>query len=232
VKTSLIRFTVLLIALVMLNASPATAEMILGTETEGNGGYGVGFSFDPEVNLVIGQQFTLNQDIIANSITLYLNGDGSDSQQSPMTLQLMNAIGFDATASNVLGTWNALFPSGTPDGEHAPRTFDGLNVPLPAGTYYLVVSSPEGYKSGWGTGAELLPSSFGSVGSAFVGIAGGGGVADYTFLATDNPQDGHANFVLEGVIPEPATWLLAAVGVGGVMLLARRKYSLSAWMSL
>lgn len=197
------------------------AELIVGTDVEGNGGYGVGFSFDPNVNLVIGQEFDLSQAAIADSITLYLNGDGTDNPQGDFTLQVMNAIGPNATNANVLWSGAGAFPSGALPTGHAPVTFSGLTLALDPGAYFLVVSSAAGPGTGWGTGADVLPGGIGTVGASYVGIAFGGSVADYTYFG--DPGEGHANFVINSV-PEPTTVVLAVVG-GLYWVAFRRRHS-------
>ncbi len=204
--------TVVLLAVVLCGASWARADLIVGTDVEGNGGYGVGFSFDSDANLVIGQEFSLSASIVADSITLYLNGDGTDNPQGAFTLQLMNLIGPTATNANVLATEVGTFPAGALPTGHAPVTFSGLGLLLNAGDYYLVVSSAAGPGVGWGTNADILPSAIGTVGSSYVGIAFGGALADYTYFDPDNPGEGHANFRIDSV-PEPSSLLLAALGL-------------------
>jgi hypothetical protein len=209
--------TLLLIAAVLGCMTTARADVIVGTEPEGNGGYGVGYSFDTNVNLIIGQEFTLGSPVVADSITLYLNGDGTDNPQGQFTLQVMDLIGPTATSANVLSTQVGTFPGGIlPDG-HAPVTFGGLGLPLGPGTYYLVVSSAAGPNTGWGTGATELPSLVGSIGGSFVGIAVDSGVADYTYFNPNEPNDSHANFVINAV-PEPSTVLLACCGAIGLLI--------------
>jgi len=199
--------------------SVAQAELIVGTEPEGNGGFGVGFSFSSDANLIIGQQFSLSSPVVADSITLYLNGDGTDGPQSEFMLQVMNQIGPDATAANVLLTAFGSFPAGFPDA-HAPVTFSSLGLPLGAGAYYLVVSSGGGNGSGWGSGANELPGGVGTIGTAFVGIAGGGAVATYVDLDPNNPNEGHTNFTITASVPEPASCCLL---LSGIALFALRR---------
>jgi len=197
-------------------ASLAQAELIVGTETEGNGGFGLGFSFDPEVNLVLGQAFTLSQAVVADSITVYLNGDESNQ----FTLQVMDLIGGSATPANILLTRTGNFPDAASQVTgHGPVTFGSLGLPLGIGTYYLVLSSDGGPDTGWGSGADSLPGGVGTVGNAYVGIAVGGSVGDYTLLNPDDPNEGHTNFRIDAV-PEPNSALLLLVG--GVLLVGVR----------
>jgi len=195
------------------------AELIVGTEPEGNGGYGVGFSFDPNVNLAIAQQFSVSQATTAGSITVYMNGDGTENPQGNFTLQLMDLIGAGATAADILWSGVGAFPVGVPNG-HAPVTFTGLSLPLDPGTYYLVVTSDAGPGTGWGTGAAVLPGGIGTVGASYVGITIGGTVADYTSFGDPNQDGTYTNFVINQV-PEPAGILLLALGLCGCWMLRR-----------
>jgi len=198
-------------------ASIAQAELIVGTETEGNGGFGLGFSFDPEVNLVLGQAFTLSQPVVADSITVYLNGDESNQ----FTLQVMDQIGGSATPANVLLTRTGNFPDAPSQiTGHGPVTFSSLGLPLGVGTYYLVLSSDGGPDTGWGSGASSLPGGVGTVGSAYVGIAIGGGVGDYTLLQDPTEPENNLNFRIDAV-PEPNSALLLLLG--SVMLVGAKQ---------
>ena len=203
--------TVLVLTLATAFNNALHAYLIVGTEPEGNGGYGVGFSFDPEVNLIIGQEFTLNQAITLDGIHVFLNGNGTGGPQSNFTLYLTDAIGDTATAANVLATMTGTFPD-NPPGTHAPVSFYGFGPSLDAGTYYLVITSDGGAGSGWGSGAPIIPTTYGTVGSAFVGIVGGGAVGDYTNLDPGNPQAGNVNFQFTR-IPEPASIIMLAAFV-------------------
>jgi len=201
-----------IVLLMVACASTARAELIVGTETEGNGGFGVGFSFVRDINLVIGQEFSLNGAVVADSITLYLNGNGNDEPQAEFMLQVMDGIGEAATDANVLLTRFGNFPSGDMNGGHAPVTFDSLGLGLGAGTYYLVVTSAGGPDIGWGSNGLELPSALGTVGSAFVGI-GIGEVGTYKSLDPQNPNEGHANFRIDSAVPEPSSIVLLLCGM-------------------
>lgn len=209
-------------ATVALFCPVAQASLIVGTEPEGNGGFGVGFSFSSDVNLIIGQAFTLTSAATIDSITLYLNGDGSNDPQAQFTLQVMNLIGPTATSANVLLTEVGTFPAGVLPTGHAPVTFSGLGLSLSDGTHYLVVSSAGGPGDGWGFNGPVLPSSLGTVGGAYVGIVTGGGVADYTNLEPNtNPDILNTNFRIDSAaaphgVPEPmslAIWSIGSLGM-------------------
>lgn len=202
--------------------SPIVAQggLVVGTEPEGDGGFGVGFSFSADVNLVIAQEFWVNEPARADNITVYLNGDGTDNPQGEFTLQVMNQIGPAATAANVLWSETGTFPAGPLPTGHAPVTFTGVGVDLDMGSYYLVISSAAGPGTGWGTGANLLAGGIGEIGNSFVGIVTGGGVGDYTALEPTNPSASRTNFRIDAV-PEPASLLLALVGLPAAMAIRR-----------
>lgn len=211
--------------LVLLGVSPVQAGFVVGTEPEGNGGYGVGFSFASDVNLIIAQQFSLNSAIVADSITLYLNGDGTNDPQGEFTLQVMNQIGAGATNANVLLTTNGTFPGGVLPTGHAAVTLGGLNLALGAGTYYLVVSSAAGPGTGWGAGATEIPSALGTVGASYVGIAIGGAVADYTLFDAPNTSFANANFRIDSAspVPEPTSLIMLLGGSIAVASVRRKR---------
>jgi len=201
-------------------AMPTHAAVILGTEQEGTGGYGLGYSFSEDTNLTVGQSFTLNQPVDLSAITVFVNGDDTADPQPSFTLYLTEAIGSAATAADVLFSSNANFPSGFPD-EHPAVTFP-TSVSLSAGTYYIVLSSgvveEGGTGTGWGSGGEILPSTYGTVGDAYVGITTAQG--DYTSLDPENPSAGdHANFQLS-IVPEPTA---ATLLVPAALLMIRRR---------
>lgn len=208
-------FAVVALAVVALGLPPARAQ-VLGTTAEGNGGFGLGYSFSAETNLVIGQSFALDTSTPIASITVYVNGDGTAAPQDQFTLTLTNNIGSSATAANVLYTGIGTFPNSL-GGEHGPVTFLP-NLTLGSGTYYIVLSSDGGPGTGWGTGGDLLPTTLGSVGSSYVGITSS--VGTYQDLDTSNPNSSRANFLVTAV-PEPAG--LSLIALVGVPLLKRRR---------
>jgi hypothetical protein len=211
-----------LAAIILVGVSSAQAGFVVGTngDTNANGGYGVGFSFAQDVNLIIGQEFTLNSGVVADSITVYLNGTGVGQFQ----LQLMGLIGPTATAANVFFSDVGTFPN-TPSGGHLGVTFSGLGLPLSAGTYYLVVSSAAGPGTGWGTGADIVPSALGTIGSSFVGIAFGGAVANYTDFDPGSPNSSYTNFHINDIrgVPEPSSIALMLSGSVSLFVLRAMK---------
>lgn len=197
----------------------ARGEVVLGTEAEGNGGYGVGFSFESNTNLVIGQAFTLNQAVELSSITVFVNGNESEDPQGSFNLTLTDLIGSSAGSANVLFTDSGIFHTSAA-GEHDPVVFSAP-LALQPGTYYIVLSS-DASGSGWGTNAQLLPGSVGTVDYSYVGFVFGGGVGNYQSLDPDNPNtENYANFQLNAV-PEPALlgWLAPTV----LMMVGRRAH--------
>jgi hypothetical protein len=210
------------LALVATLAAPAaTAAPLVGTDpAAANGGFGIGFSFD--------QQFSIGAaPATVGGISVWLNGLGSGT----FTLQVMDAIGGTATASNVLLTLVGNLPNIT--GGHEELAFTGLNLALAASTdYFLVISSGAGPDTGWGTTTELLAGTPGTVGSSFVGIGFGGAVADYTLLDTNNPSELLTQFRIDpvaptggGSVPLPSTLALSALGLLGATTLRRRRLS-------
>jgi hypothetical protein len=209
---------------VSLAAVPLTAAAapLVGTDpAQDDGGFGIGFSFDPNVNLVIAQQFGIGAaPATVGGISVWLNGRGVGQ----FTLQVMSAIGSAATASNVLLMLTGNLPNVTSG--HQEVAFTGLNLALAAATdYYLVVSSAAGPDTGWGTTTGVLPGLPGTVGSSFVGIRTGGGVADYTFLDPVNTNTSLTLFRLDPVatVPVPSTFALAALGAAGLLVASRRR---------
>jgi hypothetical protein len=215
----------------LLLTAPMTghAALVAGTGTDTTGGFGVGFSFSSDVNLVIGQQFFPTIPVIANSITLYLNDDNAANGADAFTLYVTNAIGASATAANVLATLSGTFP--LTSGGHAPVTFSSLALPLlpaplaPDG-YFLVLASSGGPDTGWGTGATPISSPLGTIGNSYVGIVLGGGVGDYTTLDPLDPNSSITAFrvdTLAAPIPEPSTYALMLAGLGFVGFVAHRR---------
>jgi hypothetical protein len=218
-------------AATLMLAAPMTthAVLIAGTANDTTGGFGVGFSFDPDVNLVIAQQFAVTAPIIADSVTVYLNDDNATNGADPFTLYITNAIGPAATAANVLATLGGTFPL-TGGAGHAAVTFSSLALPLlpaplaPDG-YFLVIASPGGPDTGWGTGGTPIPSALGTIGNSYVGIVFGGGVGDYTTLDPGSPNSSITAFRVDAVaaIPEPSTYALMLAGLGLVGWIARKR---------
>lgn len=232
--------SVFALVLVFGAASRAEASSIVGTGNDGNGGYGIGFSFSPSYNLVIGQSFTMGgTSQVADSITVYLNGLGVGT----FTLQLMNQIGPTATGANVLTSLVGALPNNSSG--HSAVTFNGLSINLAASqTYYLVITSAAGPNTGWGSFGPTLIEPLGTVGSAFVGIRGDGGVGDYTYLDPNSPATfdhdndpntpeifNNTSFLITGnpatpaAVPEPGSLILLGTGLAGAAIFLRRKRS-------
>lgn len=197
-------------------STSARAAPVVGTDPGAdNGGFGIGFSFADDVNLVIAQQFSLQAATTAGGISVWLNGLG----EGQFTLQVMSAIGAGASAADVLLALEGNLPD-VSDG-HLEVAFTGLSLNLAAATdYYLVISSDAGPGTGWGTTTEILDGLPGTVGNTFVGSAGGGAVADYTALDTDHPNPSMTLFRIDdapatpgGTVPEPSSLALAAVAL-------------------
>lgn len=218
------------LAAIAIGVSSVRADFVVGTngDTNHNGGVGVGFSFSTDFNIIVGQEFTLNSALVIDSITLWLNGDGTNNPQSQFLLQVMDQIGPTATAANVLYSATSTFPLGTAPNTHDPVSFGSVGLALGAGTYFLVASSAGGTGSGWGTGADVIASALGTVGPVFVNGAFKNGVADYTFLdpTSPNPDFSHANFAINRIdaVPEPTSIALLMSGaVTGLVVAAARR---------
>ncbi len=198
-------------------AAASAAPVLVGTDPAGsNGGFGIGFSFDPGVNLVIAQQVRIGPDAATvGGISVWLNGLGVGG----FTLQVMDAIGASASAANVLLSRTGALPNVT--GGHLEVAFGGLSLALAGNTdYYLVVSSAAGPDTGWGTTDQLLATMPGSVGDTYVGLAFGGAVADYTALDIGNPNPLRTQFRIDavavppvGTVPAPTTLALAGLAL-------------------
>jgi hypothetical protein len=216
-------------------ASGAQAALIAGAANDTTGvGFGVGFSFAPDVNLVIAQGFDVTAPTSIGSVTVYLNDD-DPSNNPPLesfTLYITRAIGAAATAADVLATLTGSIPLTPPGaGAHFAVTFPGLSIPVvpvaaTLNDYFLVIASAGGPGTGWGANGTPLAG----VGNAFIGIVGGGGVGDYTTPDPNSPSTGvitHMNFLVEtaavsGTVPEPGSLALLGIAIG-VFGLARRR---------
>ncbi|MGC4031744.1 MAG: hypothetical protein QM754_08425 [Tepidisphaeraceae bacterium] len=144
----------------LLSLSAATSwasVVVVGTEAEGDGGYGVGKSLDETYHLIIAQQFTLTATTPLESITVYVNGDGTANPQDAFDFYLTDAIGASATAANVLASGTGTFPNSL-NGEHGPVTF-ATPITLSAGSYFITLTSAEGQGSGWGRTPRQSPPS-------------------------------------------------------------------------
>lgn len=202
------------------------APVLVGTDpAAADGGFGLGFSFAPDVNLVIAQQFSIGSAAATvGGISVWLNGLGTGS----FTLQVVDTIGASATAANVLLSLTGSMPNIT--GGHQEVAFSGLSLALAASTdYYLVLSSAAGPDTGWGTTTTAsLPGMPGSVGPSFVGIAVGGAVGDYTLLDPANPNSSTTQFRIDsavgapgGTVPLPSSLALAGLALLAVAGLQR-----------
>lgn len=228
------RIAAFVLALSIGSAVSAHATSIVASGPTGeNGGYGVGYSFARDVNLIIGQAFTMGgTSFIADQVTVWLNDWEGGASNEAFTLQIMDQVGAGATAANVLYTAGGTFPDS--EGGHLPVSFSGINIALNAGTtYYLVVSSSAGQNPngvggghGWGTvdgGPGSFIETFATVGSPYVGIEVGGGLADYNDL-NENATGGRTMFAVDGhlptslsEVPEPTTMLLTMSGLAFVV---------------
>jgi hypothetical protein len=229
-RNRIIAFTA---ALLLTGAVSAQASAIVGTSTAGeNGGYGLGWSFQNDVNLAIGQAFTMGAAAqLLNAATVWLNDYEGGFSGASFTFQIMDAVGASATAANVLYQTSALFPD-TEGGPHAPVTMSGIGLALAANTtYYLVISTAAGQNAnqtghGWGTTTGPYIEPFATVGSAYVGIRVNNGVADYTDLQ-ENTGGVRTLFLLESqdaaVVPEPTTLLLLGSGLLAASRRMRRR---------
>lgn len=240
-------------AAICLAATLSThAAVIVGTDPAGdNGGFGVGFSFSPTVNLAIAQRFTVGPSAATvGGITVWMNQNNT-APAGQFTLQVMDAIGPTATAADVLLTLTGTFPntpgepgspvSGSPSAAalpHLPVTFSGLGLTLAGDTdYYLVITSAAGPDTGWGTTTIDLADTPGSVGSSFVasasvGVAGPGAFSHTTIAGYDdfdlgNPNPAHTLFRIDAVavagVPEPSSTLLLALGLAAAATVRRRQ---------
>jgi len=215
------------------------ALILVGANNDGDGGFVLGneagdFSNTDTTsfaNIGWAQPFTLNQNSIATTLTVYLNDAfDSASQGATFDMKLTNMIGAGTTATNVLASGSQAFPS-TPGGGHVGVDFDLGTLALGAGTYYLVLTSDSpvthittqddlnngmdcvpnelcGNVGGWGNNGSLVVTGFGSISSgpfiAFGSSSNGPGPALTDFDPAGTPNDTHANFLLQGTLATAA----------------------------
>jgi hypothetical protein len=191
------------IALVCLTAMTASvrAEVLVGTSADLSQ---QGLTF--QQNQYLAQQFTFPEPVNVNDVemTFFLN----EGPAFGGSLQIVDRIGVDATAANVLLTVPVTLPSGLPPSTVSVAT----PISLVAGTYYLLLSTtdPLPFQTRWVNGLSAIPGAPGTVGGAYFSISQNVALPAASPFAVAGST---VAFRINGtVIPEPGSALLLVVG--------------------
>jgi hypothetical protein len=133
------------------------SQVLLGTDLPtSNTGAEIAVLFSQS----LAQNFTLTSPVSIDAIKLQMSGFGIDQ----FTLRLTNSIGAGTTQANVLLQRNLTFPN-TGGGVSGSTVSVPVNLSLPPGNYFIVLSSTQGSaRQGWLVSTATLPSAVGSVG--------------------------------------------------------------------
>jgi hypothetical protein len=129
---------------------------------------------------------------------------------------------FDRTTESLVGT-SVLF-TGTNGTQINGDAFLPVSFNLPVGSYMVVASNISAYNN---DNSNPNPTSTeNSVGGAISFVGGGNYISGSTFTYPTSGDGGPANRYDAGtfiVTPEPASFVLAALGVAGLFVVARRR---------
>ena len=218
-------FAVLLVSATIAQAGP----ILVGVDNTGGGTVDVGSEASNTIlsNVAWAQEFTLTSAAIASDVSVWVN---YVSVPGTFTLQLTDSIGPGTTNSDSLFT-----KTGTYGATPSWVDIEIGSLFLPAGTYYLVMTSDTPVSAGPGCtnacatgewGANGVPDGVdGSVGSSYE-------TSDYSFSGMDPGAPSLTDFNLSNTLPdiedfqlnddpaapEPSTFQLLAIS--GLLILA------------
>ncbi|MEO7145729.1 MAG: hypothetical protein ABI165_19720 [Bryobacteraceae bacterium] len=221
----------LIVASVLTSAHAGTILGTTYTDTVGNLLVSNGCCF-------VEQQIQINQTTQVSAIDLGLAGNGAD----PFNFYLTDAIGSIANANSVLYQASGAFPNGF-SGTITTLT-PAQTLSLQPGTYYLVLATTVqdlNGPDGWdyvGSLNDVLPSSVVSI----HGVGDTQTRAASSFPNVQSPWESNFFPVVGGAFtppafefdlqspsstatPEPASWLLGGVGLIGLLLIQRPRFS-------
>jgi len=210
-------FTICLLASL---AMPAFANtVLLGTSNPFTGAEPIA-----ESTQAIAQPFTLTTSVSISTIDLTIN---KELPTDPLIVQLTDAIGPGTTTSNVV------FQTSLSPGSISVSPGNvaiAAPITLGPGTYYIVLSTTDGFGYDWELAQSVLPSSVGTVGHdlycCFPNPVGSFAPAETFKDITGLNEPAQFLFDLQSgsttSAPEPASMLLVATGTAALSVRKRR----------